>query len=302
VALNDYERQRAENIARNQEKIRELMLSQLADPLKKQPAKVPRGAGGGGGGRDLSRAAAASSGPSRRSARVASKPAVEYGEEALWAAERAAEREYRRRQGGGISDRRAIGLGPEVGEVYTDADRAKLGTFTKAWDPDKVAWAEDGRRIYNHENAQTCHFCRQKILSIHSICREPGCPPANRHCGDCLWKRYGENVEEVNQDKSWRCPLCRDMCNCSGVNCQRAQKGWGPTGPIYPTAVRKGYPSAAHYLMHEFRAPEPDAPATPPAPGAAQGGAKGRAGAATGTVAEAFRQRKAAAAGGGGKK
>ena len=33
----------------------------------------------------------------------------------------------------------------------------------------------------------------------------------------------GENVEEALANPAWRCPVCRDICNCSGVGCQRAR-------------------------------------------------------------------------------
>lgn len=35
-------------------------------------------------------------------------------------------------------------------------------------------------------------------------------------CGSCLYIRMGENLHEVKNRKDWRCPCCRDICNCSG--------------------------------------------------------------------------------------
>lgn len=51
--------------------------------------------------------------------------------------------------------------------------------------------------------------------------------------------RYGENVVEANEDSSWTCPICREICNCS--RCRRA-KGWEPTGDIYSKVKLKDLP------------------------------------------------------------
>ena len=58
-------------------------------------------------------------------------------------------------------------------------------------------------------------------------------------CGDCLFMRYGENVDEVNARSDWVCPHCRDatLCNCSQ---HRTRLGWGPTGALYRRATGEG--------------------------------------------------------------
>lgn len=58
-------------------------------------------------------------------------------------------------------------------------------------------------------------------------------------CGDCLFMRYGENVDEANADPEWTCPHCRDklLCNCSQ---HRTRRGWPPTGSLYRKAIALG--------------------------------------------------------------
>ena len=58
-------------------------------------------------------------------------------------------------------------------------------------------------------------------------------------CGDCLYMRYGENVEEAARNSQWRCPSCRDplLCNCSRC---RGLRGWGPTGTLFRRAITQG--------------------------------------------------------------
>lgn len=35
----------------------------------------------------------------------------------------------------------------------------------------------------------------------------------------------------------WRCPMCRDLCNCSF---HRSKRGWAPTGTLYRLASAEG--------------------------------------------------------------
>ena len=66
--------------------------------------------------------------------------------------------------------------------------------------------------------------------------------------------RYGEHVDEANAlGAKWRCPPCRDLCNCSFC---RQRKGWPPTGTLYRRAIKEGYASVAHYLVLNNRADE----------------------------------------------
>ena len=61
-------------------------------------------------------------------------------------------------------------------------------------------------------------------------------------CGDCLFMRYGENVDEANAKPDWTCPHCRDalLCNCSQ---HRTRRGWAPTGALYRKAIAMGAPA-----------------------------------------------------------
>ena len=49
--------------------------------------------------------------------------------------------------------------------------------------------------------------------------------------------RYGEHIDEANANPEWRCPSCRDLCNCSF---HRSRRGWAPTGTLYRAASAEG--------------------------------------------------------------
>jgi len=55
----------------------------------------------------------------------------------------------------------------------------------------------------------------------------------------------GENIDEVVQWPEWRCPVCRDICNCSGANCLRARRNLFPTNQLVHEANRYNYPSVS---------------------------------------------------------
>ena len=59
----------------------------------------------------------------------------------------------------------------------------------------------------------------------------------------------GQNLEEANANPDWRCPVCLDLCNCSGVNCLRAKRDLAPTQQLTAEAKSLGYKSVAHYLI-----------------------------------------------------
>ena len=59
----------------------------------------------------------------------------------------------------------------------------------------------------------------------------------------------GENIEEALANPAWRCPVCREICNCSGVNCQRARRDLAPTQQLHFEASNYGWDSVAHYLI-----------------------------------------------------
>ena len=102
----------------------------------------------------------------------------------------------------------------------------------------------------------TCHFCRQKTTDVKTWCpcalkkgRIIGGKSRGILCGFCLEMRYGENLDEALSNPNWRCPACRDICNCSGANCLRARRNLFPTNQLYHEAVNMGYKSVAHYLI-----------------------------------------------------
>ena len=106
------------------------------------------------------------------------------------------------------------------------------------------------------KSCTTCHFCRQKTVDQKTWCpcalkkgRIIGGKGRGILCGTCLEMRFGENLDEALADPSWRCPACRDICNCSGVNCLRARRGLFPTNQLANEAAQMGYKSVAHYLI-----------------------------------------------------
>ena len=55
----------------------------------------------------------------------------------------------------------------------------------------------------------------------------------------------GENLEQVAQIPDWLCPACRNICNCSGVTCQRLSALWLPTKQLEKEAVKLGFESVS---------------------------------------------------------
>ncbi|KAF9619417.1 hypothetical protein IFM89_006992 [Coptis chinensis] len=54
--------------------------------------------------------------------------------------------------------------------------------------------------------------------------------------------RYGEEAEEVVWLNEWKCPKCRDICNCS---CCMKKKGQKPTRILVHTAKATGFSSVS---------------------------------------------------------
>ena len=137
-------------------------------------------------------------------------------------------------------------------EIYTSDHVNALGSSKEPWTLFVDGYDAQGNRIYDKVNGQTCHQCRQKTLGLRTCCSQ--CSSLHGvFCGDCLFMRYGENITEVNENKDWICPHCRDLCNCSF---HRSRRGWAPTGQMYPHASGLGYASVAHYLVLGNLAPE----------------------------------------------
>lgn len=104
-----------------------------------------------------------------------------------------------------------------------------------------------GGRIYDSENGKTCHQCRQKTLEFMAPCKNvvgnKSC--TQNFCPKCLLNRYGEKVEEAVKSEEWKCPRCRNICNCS--ICMKKQ-GCAPTGILVYAAKATGFASVADLL------------------------------------------------------
>ena len=59
----------------------------------------------------------------------------------------------------------------------------------------------------------------------------------------------GQNLDEALANPEWVCPVCLDICNCSGVTCVRAKRGWDATQQLTNEASAFGWKSVAHYLI-----------------------------------------------------
>ncbi|XP_022137070.1 cell division cycle-associated 7-like protein [Momordica charantia] len=129
--------------------------------------------------------------------------------------------------------------------------------------------------VYDPVFGICCHFCRQKKLCGEEDCKRCGdfdmdepcigktdcsvCHSSNGvFCRACLKVRYGEEIEEVIENKKWMCPHCVEekgidpywICNSS--LCLKKRK-MAPTGPAIYRAREMGYQSVAHLLMDELK-------------------------------------------------
>ncbi|KAL9654266.1 hypothetical protein ABK040_010298 [Willaertia magna] len=78
-------------------------------------------------------------------------------------------------------------------------------------------------KIYDSVKGTTCHQCKQKTLDEKTHCKFcvsiSNSSIRGAFCGSCLKNRYGEEIEQVLQTTDWKCPICRNICNCS--SCRR---------------------------------------------------------------------------------
>ena len=146
----------------------------------------------------------------------------------------------------------------EHAEYYTLEHYDRLYGRRRAWARDargSKVWCKDVHGPGCRE-CTSCHFCRQKTTDIKTRCQcgeWRKAPPGGRGrgvwCGWCLEMRMGENIDEALADEEWRCPVCRDICNCSGANCLRAKRNLFPTQQLTHEALQFGWQSVAHYLI-----------------------------------------------------
>ncbi|KAK9823588.1 hypothetical protein WJX72_004050 [[Myrmecia] bisecta] len=246
MALCAYELERDERIANNLRRLQELRIDQLADNLAKDAAAIqqrpPR----------LPRALPAKPPirlqdvPKRRSARNVGAPAPVYNDNVLDAIDLPRKRRA-------LPDFLAVSHEEKYTQEHVDA----LGSHEEPWTLFVDGYDASGNRIYDKVNGKTCHQCRQKTLGLHTSCSD--CQSLQgTFCGDCLFMRYGENIKEVAKNPNWKCPGCRDLCNCSF---HRTRRGWAPTGTLYRRAVAEGYLSVSHYLVFTNLASDKDAAA-----------------------------------------
>ena len=85
-------------------------------------------------------------------------------------------------------------------------------------------------------------------MDMKTICRSGYCVGVRgQFCGRCLHLRYGEDAREALMDPEWKCPPCRNFCNCSIC---RNRKGKEATGILINLAQAKGFSNVADYLKH----------------------------------------------------
>ncbi|XP_017974014.1 PREDICTED: cell division cycle-associated protein 7 [Theobroma cacao] len=139
---------------------------------------------------------------------------------------------------------------------------------------------KEGRgSVYNSVFGICCHFCRQKTLCAEEDCKRCGNLDVNQPCTGktdcsvchssngvlcraCLKLRYGEELEEVRENKEWMCPHCIEekginpywICNSS--ICLKNRR-MAPTGIAIYRALELGYKSVAHLLMDELQRRDP---------------------------------------------
>ncbi|KAK1433353.1 hypothetical protein QVD17_10263 [Tagetes erecta] len=129
--------------------------------------------------------------------------------------------------------------------------------------------------VYDPVFGICCHFCRQKKLCGEEDCKRCGeldveqpclgktdcsvCHSTNGVlCRACLKVRYGEEMEEVINNKQWKCPHCieeegsRPYWICNSSFCLKKRK-MVPTGIAIFRAREMGYESVAHLLMDELQ-------------------------------------------------
>ncbi|KAK9833126.1 hypothetical protein WJX74_007989 [Apatococcus lobatus] len=237
--LSQYEQERADRIAQNQLRLKQLGLHETVDqfarvagqPVRRRAAPRPK--------RPITAEDLAAA-PRRRSERGAGKAAVNYDESAL---DRADGSRTGRAKREGSGKALVLVQGPTK-ESYTQEQAASLGSCEEPWDLFVDGYDAAGQRVYDKIEGKTCHQCRQKTICKHTSCSS--CELlVGVFCGDCLYMRYGENLNELDMAK-WVCPVCRGICNCSF---HRSRRGWAPTGSMYRSAIAAGYKSVAHFLV-----------------------------------------------------
>ncbi|XP_020995291.2 uncharacterized protein LOC110279751 [Arachis duranensis] len=96
------------------------------------------------------------------------------------------------------------------------------------------------------EDKKVCHQCRGKsenFMRCKNLKKQKQCKL--KFCKRCLLNRYGLKIEEVGLLDDWKCPKCRDKCNCSVC---LTKKGYKPTGKLIRATKSEGYDSVSQML------------------------------------------------------
>ena len=213
---NAYEAERAARIAANKARMAQLGILDTTRALtdaanaERLAARNARASGGirNGGTRPYQRRTAPAL--TRRSTRLSGVAPKDYGDGDNKILLNAGDGDAR----DGLAREGLVDL-PRNPEVYTAAHKEALGTCDTPWTLFVDGYDAKGNRIYDPVRGACCHQCRQKTVCKHTSCA--GCGQLRgQFCGDCLFMRYGENIDEVAaMGDEWRCPPCRDLCNCS---------------------------------------------------------------------------------------
>lgn len=140
--------------------------------------------------------------------------------------------------------KRLVSKKKEVSKVATTGKKKqqilKVGLKKRNSEP---GIRHQGGRIYDSENGTTCHQCRQKTVEVKAPCKEAKCNL--NFCPRCLLNRYNEVVDVVRKLKKWKCPKCRNICNCSFC---RKKQGLKATGILTNIAKKAGFGSVSQLL------------------------------------------------------
>ncbi|XP_043695868.1 cell division cycle-associated protein 7-like isoform X2 [Telopea speciosissima] len=177
-------------------------------------------------------------------------------------------------------NRRILNYGEEEDEAKRPANAPLLNVDTTKLRPSpdvlsRRCHSKDRGSVYDPIFGICCHFCRQKKLCGEEDCKRCGdldmdepclgktdcsvCHSSNGVlCRGCLKVRYGEEMEEVRENKEWMCPHCIEekginpywICNSSF--CMKKRK-MVPTGIAIFRAREAGYKSVAHLLMDKLQ-------------------------------------------------
>lgn len=129
----------------------------------------------------------------------------------------------------------------------TTVDREDiLKTYNSLTEDDLVMVAAKTSDKNYDQSGTTCHQCRQKTDDLKTICRSDSCfGVRGQFCGPCLRNRYGEDAKAAIMDRTWICPPCRGICNCSFCMPKRGRRA---TGILIHLAKEKGFQSVKAFL------------------------------------------------------